>query len=84
VRVTLLTVDVDIGSRILYNGSIINGTLEGNIMRGAIRMTVGFLITMGAIGTIDADPSASLVFTTLVAFLGVAIMAWGVAAMKSY
>jgi hypothetical protein len=53
-------------------------------MQGTIRMTAGFLIAMGAIGTIDADPSVSLAYTTMIAILGTAIMAWGVATMKSY
>jgi hypothetical protein len=53
-------------------------------MKGTIRMMVGFLIAMGAVGTIDADPFASLISNTLIAFLGIIIMAWGVAAMKSY
>jgi hypothetical protein len=53
-------------------------------MKGTIRMMVGFLIAMGAVGTIDIDPFVSLASTTLIAFFGTIIMAWGVAAMKSY
>lgn len=41
-----------------------------------IRLFVGFFITFGAVGTLDVDPTASLLNYTLLAFLGLAIAAW--------
>jgi len=41
-----------------------------------IRLAVGFFITFGAVGRLDVDPTASLLNYTLLAFLGLAIMAW--------
>jgi hypothetical protein len=52
-------------------------------MQGMVRIIVGLLIVMGAVGTIDADPSAPLAATVLVSVIGFAIAAWGVSAMKS-
>ena len=50
-----------------------NGYLPGGLM---IRLAVGFFITFGAVGRLDVDPTASLLNYTLLAFLGLAIMAW--------
>ena len=43
-----------------------------------IRLLVGFFITFGAVGTLDVDPTASLLGYTLLAFVGLAIAAWPV------
>jgi hypothetical protein len=44
-----------------------------------IRVILGLLIAFGAVGTIDADPQADLLVQTLIALVGVVIMAFGVA-----
>lgn len=51
-------------------------------MKGSIRMVLGFLVCFGAVGHMDADPSASLLTTSLVALLGLIFMASGVRAMN--
>lgn len=51
-------------------------------MKGSIRIIVGFLIAFGAVGTMDYDPTASVLVQTAIAGLGLAIMAWGVRAME--
>jgi hypothetical protein len=43
-----------------------------------IRLLVGFFITFGAVGTLDVEPTASLLSYTLLAFVGLAIAAWPV------
>lgn len=52
-------------------------------MRGSIRTFVGLLIVMGAVGSMEADPNASVVLMTALAIAGLGIMASGVSAMKS-
>lgn len=52
-------------------------------MKGSIRVFAGLLIAFGAVGTLDADPSASLLVQTLVACVGLALMYSGVRAMKA-
>ena len=51
-------------------------------MRGSIRMAVGFLMVLGAVGTLDADPTASLSSVILLATLGLLSMLSGVNAME--
>lgn len=51
-------------------------------MRGSIRMGVGFLMVFGAVGTLDADPSASLLSVAVLAVVGLVIMYSGVTAME--
>lgn len=51
-------------------------------MKGSIRAFIGFLIAFGAVGTLDFDPSASLLVQTGIACLGLALMYSGVCAMK--
>ena len=51
-------------------------------MKGSIRIIVGFLIALGAVGTLDADPNASVLLQTAIALIGLVIMASGVAAMQ--
>lgn len=41
-----------------------------------IRFIAGFFIVYGAVGTLDFDPNASLLTYTLLAFAGIALMAW--------
>lgn len=45
-----------------------------------IRVILGLLIVFGAVGTLDADPEASVLIQTGIAFVGLAIMYFG--AMK--
>ena len=51
-------------------------------MRGYIRTAVGFMMVFGAVGSMDIDPTASLVQLTLIAVCGLAIMLSGVLAMN--
>lgn len=51
-------------------------------MKGSIRFFVGLLVTAGAVGHIDANPDADLLTQALLAFAGLAIMAWGVRNMN--
>lgn len=51
-------------------------------MTGSIRLVVGFLVVLGAVGQLDFDPTASLLYTTITAVVGLVIMGWGVLAMK--
>jgi len=43
-----------------------------------IRLIIGFFITVGSLGTLETDPTASLLTCTLLAFVGIAILAWPV------
>ena len=43
-----------------------------------IRFAIGFLITFGAVGTLEVDPNASLLTTAVLAIVGLTIMAFGV------
>ena len=49
-------------------------------IKGSIRMIVGFFITFGAVGTLDADPNASVLVQFTVAMIGLAIAYSGVLA----
>lgn len=51
-------------------------------MRGSIRLAVGFLMVFGAVGTLDADPFASLSSVLLLATFGLLFMLSGVNAME--
>ena len=55
--------------------------MNGN--KGTIRFFLGFLIVFGAVGTLDADPSASLLVQMGLALVGLAIMASGAKALKN-
>ena len=50
-------------------------------MKGSIRAIVGFLCVFGAVGGLDADPSASIPVQVSLAVLGLLIMYSGVRAM---
>lgn len=52
-------------------------------MKGSIRIIAGLLITMGAVGTLDIDPSASVLVQTSLAMLGLAIMYSGARAANT-
>ena len=51
-------------------------------MKGSIRAAVGFLCVYGAVGSLDYDPSASVLVSVSLAVLGLAIMYSGVRAMN--
>lgn len=51
-------------------------------MKGSIRTFVGFLVCFGAVGTLDIDPSASVLAQGAIAALGLAVMFSGVRAMN--
>ena len=51
-------------------------------MKGSIRAFVGFFIVFGAVGSLDYDPSASVLVSVSLAVLGLAIMYSGVRAMN--
>lgn len=51
-------------------------------MRGSIRICIGFFLVFGAVGTLDIEPSASVLGMVLLAFAGLAILWSGVDAMK--
>jgi hypothetical protein len=51
-------------------------------MKGSIRIIVGFLIALGAVGTLEVEPNASVLLQTALAVVGLVIMASGVASMQ--
>lgn len=53
-----------------------------NGKKGTIRFFLGFLVVFGAVGTLDIDPTASVLVQTAIAALGLAIMYSGAKAMK--
>lgn len=52
-------------------------------MKGSIRFFTGLLITIGAVGTLDVDPNASVVTALILASIGLIIMNSGVNALRS-
>lgn len=50
-------------------------------MKGSIRVIVGLLMALGAVGTLDTDANASVLVQAAHAVVGLLIMAWGVNAM---
>lgn len=53
-------------------------------MKGSIRMLIGFLLTFGAVGTLDIDPDADLLTQCAIAAVGLGIMAWGTVVHKQH
>lgn len=51
-------------------------------MQGSIRAFVGFMVAYGAVGTLDAEPNASVIGMTALAIAGLAIMFSGVRSMN--
>lgn len=50
-------------------------------MKGTIRIMLGILLVMGGVGGMEADVSSVFpLIPTAIAFIGLAVMAWGVAA----
>ncbi len=52
-------------------------------MKGSIRMFLGFLIMLGAAGTLEVDPTADFGSTALLAMIGLAFMLSGAVAMNA-
>jgi len=51
-------------------------------MKGSIRVIAGLLGTMGAVGTLEVDPNASVLIQMAIALACLAVMATGVSAMN--
>ena len=51
-------------------------------MKGSIRIIVGFLIALGAVGTLEVEPNASVLLQAALALIGLVIMASGVVSMQ--
>ena len=51
-------------------------------MKGSLRILIGFLITYGAVGSLDFDPTADVVVAILLASVGLLILFSGVQALK--
>jgi hypothetical protein len=51
-------------------------------MKGTIRVLLGFLLVFGAVGTLDYDPTASMLQQTLIAIVGIISLRSGVSAME--
>lgn len=51
-------------------------------MKGSLRVLIGFMITYGAVGTLDMDPTADELLALFLAFVGLAIMLSGVMALR--
>jgi hypothetical protein len=52
-------------------------------MQGSIRVFIGFMVVFGAVGTLDIDPSASILVQSGIAALGLLVMYSGVRAINS-
>lgn len=51
-------------------------------MKGSIRTLVGFLVALGAMGTLEIEPQASVILQTSIAAVGLFVMYSGVRVMK--
>ncbi len=51
-------------------------------MKGSLRVLIGFLMTFGAVGSLDFDPTADVIITLLLASVGLLFMYSGVQALK--
>ncbi len=51
-------------------------------MKGSIRIFIGFLMTYGAVGSLDFDPTADVVVALLLASVGLIMLYSGVQALK--
>ena len=51
-------------------------------MKGSIRIIVGLLVAMGAVGTLEFDPNASVLIQVAIAAIGLATMWSGVVSMQ--
>jgi hypothetical protein len=51
-------------------------------MKGSIRVFIGFMVVLGAVGTLDVDPSASVLVQSGIAALGLLIMYSGIKVME--
>ena len=51
-------------------------------MRGSIRACLGFFIVFGSVGSLDYDPSSSILLAASTAVVGLLLMYSGVSAMN--
>lgn len=51
-------------------------------MKGSIRFILGLVLVLGAVGTTDADPNASILVQSLIGVVGLLVMASGTAALR--
>lgn len=51
-------------------------------MQGSIRVFIGFMIVFGAVGTLDFDPTASVLLQGVLAVVGLGLMASGARALN--
>ena len=49
-----------------------------------IRIILGLLIAMGAVGTLDTDPNASMLVATGLSIFGLLLMLWGVRSLDKF
>ena len=56
--------------------------MKGNNMRGSIRMIVGLVVTMGAVGGLDTATNAQLLPCVAIACVGLALMMNGLSASQ--
>jgi heme O synthase-like polyprenyltransferase len=54
------------------------------MMRGSIRLIVGFLLVFGAVGGMDFGPAEFLLYQIAIAVIGLFMMSSGVKAMNRY
>lgn len=52
-------------------------------MKGSIRMLIGLIVVLGAVGKLDASSTASVLVQGMLALLGLGIFYFGVRATKS-
>lgn len=52
-------------------------------MKGTIRFFVGLLTTIGAVGGMEAEPTANLALQGVAAVLGLALMFWATKDMQN-
>jgi hypothetical protein len=68
---------------LLINATIfVNWLIKENIMRGSIRLIVGFLVVFGAVGGIDNASDSELMLLAGVASAGMLLMLSGLKASK--
>jgi hypothetical protein len=71
---------LDNSSALPYNGTKMIKKELG--MKGSIRIVVGLLVALGAVGTLEVEPNASVLLQAALALIGLVIMASGVASMQ--
>ncbi len=52
-------------------------------MKGSIRFFIGFLLMLGSVGTMEIDPTASILVQTIIVIAGIAFMLSGVRSINT-